>query len=205
MRALMRALHRPVYESRLRALASRIAPHLRAGDSVLDVGCGSGQLAGAILADRRCPGGVTIRGLERRVREGAPIEVTAYGGGQFPFEDGTFDAVILADVLHHDERPEDLLAQSVRVSRRIVIIKDHQLKGPLARPRVAFIDWAANIGYGVPCLYRYNTPTDWERTVERQRLRVVEQCERLPDLYPPGLNLLFGGRLHYFGVLEKAP
>lgn len=204
MRALMRALHRPVYESRLRALARRIAPHLRADDEVLDVGCGSGQLGAAILAERRCPARVTMRGLERRVRADAPIEVTSYDGGRFPFDDASFDAVILADVLHHDENPEALLAECVRVSRRIVIIKDHQLKGPLARPRVAFIDWAANIGYGVPCLYRYNTPADWQSTVERQHLRVVEQADRLPDLYPPGLNLLFGGRLHYFGVLEKS-
>ena|GEM_PF-4437808 len=40
---LMRRLHAPVYASRLAGLVAEMAPHLRPGDRVLDVGCGGGR------------------------------------------------------------------------------------------------------------------------------------------------------------------
>ncbi len=38
MKTLMRRLHAPIYEARVRELVRQITPHLRAGDRVLDVG-----------------------------------------------------------------------------------------------------------------------------------------------------------------------
>jgi hypothetical protein len=63
------------------------------------------------------------------------------------------------------------------------------------------MDCAANAPYGVPCLYRYNTKDQWRAARERQGLRVVEELNSM-RLYPPGWNLVFGGRLQYLGVLE---
>ncbi len=199
----MRAMHAPVYRARLRALLSAIIPHLRPGDRVLDVGCGNGTLGRAIMDDPRCPKGVVVEGLERVARGGEPITVHAYPGGTMPFPDGAFDAVIVADVLHHEENPGALLAECRRVSRRLVIIKDHQVKGAMAQARISFIDWAANAPYGVPCLYRYNTPQQWENLPRELGLEVAEARGSM-KVYPPGVNLLFGGGLHYFGVLKKA-
>jgi SAM-dependent methyltransferase len=149
-----------------------------------------------------CPKGVVVEGLERVVRGGEPIKVHGYAGGRFPFQDGSFDMVIVADVLHHEEQPEKLLDQCARVSRRLLVIKDHQIKGLLARQRVSFIDWAANAPYGVPCLYRYNTPEQWAQVPRRHGLEVVEELSSM-KVYPPLVNTLFGGSLHYFAVLAK--
>jgi len=199
---LMQAMHRPIYLSRLRTLVDRILPHLRAGDRVLDVGCGNGTLGRALMDDSRAPKGLVVEGLERMARGGEPITVHAYPGGRMPFEDGAFDAVIVADVLHHEQDPEALLRECRRVSRRLVIIKDHQLKGLMSKARVSFIDWAANAPYGVPCLYRYNTPGEWAAVPGNLGLEVAEASGSM-KVYPPVVNLLFGGSLHYFGVLRK--
>ena len=43
--APMALLHRPIYNHRLRVLLDAIIPHIRAGDQVVDVGCGNGTLA----------------------------------------------------------------------------------------------------------------------------------------------------------------
>lgn len=198
--ALMAGLHRPVYESRLRALVRAVAPALPRDARVLDVGCGSGMLGSALMSERP---DVRVEGLERFPRGGEAIHVTGYAGGRMPFDDGAFDAVIIADVLHHETEPLGLLGECARVSRGVVIVKDHVLQGAIAQQRLSFSDWAANAPYGVKCLYRYNTPERWRDWFRSLGLGVVE--ERLSmDLYPPLLNMLFGRRLQYFAVVRRA-
>lgn len=199
---LMAAMHKPVYAARLRELLRRIVPRLRENDRVLDVGCGGGTLGRAIMDDPACPKGVVVTGLERFKRGGEPIEVIPYDGVAFPFPDNAFDIVIVADVLHHEEDPDRLLRECARTARRLVIVKDHQVKGALAQQRISLIDWAANAPYGVKCLYRYNTPAQWSATPARLGLHPGEQIHSM-NLYPPVFNLLFGRGLQYMGFWEK--
>lgn len=200
----MKALHGPVYESRLKALLDAIIPHLREGDKVLDVGCGNGTLAAAIQNDPRTPAGVECRGLESRPRGDEPIEVIGYDGKTFPLDNDSVDVVIVADVLHHETDPDRLADECARVSQRLLIVKDHLVKGMLAQQRISFIDWAANAPYGVPCLYRYNTPEQWVHF--RERLHAEPAEERLSmRVYPPVFEQLFGGSLHYFAALRVGP
>jgi hypothetical protein len=107
--------------------------------------------------------------------------------------------VVVADVLHHEENPEALLRECVRVSKRLICIKDHQLSGPFAKARVSLIDWAANTPYGVKCLYNYNTPARWSRILEEFYLTPVAIHPAI-DLYPAGFNFLFGRKLQYLAV-----
>jgi SAM-dependent methyltransferase len=199
---LMTKLHAPVYRSRLNELVAHILPHLKSGDRVLDVGCGNGTLGRALMDTRTAPTGLTVEGLERTVRGGEPIRVHAYDGSVIPFADGSFDAVVLADVLHHEEDPNHLMKECARVSRRLLIIKDHQIKGPLAKSRIKLLDWAANAPYGVPCLFRYNTPAQWD---EVPKLLGMESKQVLGSmkLYPFPYWIVFGGAVQYFTVLKK--
>jgi SAM-dependent methyltransferase len=197
----MARLHEPVYNSRLRELTRLIVPHLRAGDRVLDVGCGLGALGRAILDDKSCPASVHIQGLERMKRDGHLIDIDIYDSETIPYAERSYDVVILADVLHHATDPEQLLAECIKVCERLLIIKDHQLKGFLAYARVFLLDWAANTPYGVPCLYRYFTPNQWAGLIVRHGLRARYQLSSM-RLYPPGYNFLFGGTLHYMLVAE---
>ena len=201
IRRFMQIMHRPVYDSRIRELVRQIIAVLQPNDQVLDVGCGFGALGRAILDSPQCPSGVTVRGLERVKRAGEMIEIDAYDGARFPYQDRSFDVVILADVLHHEADPHHLIDECVRVSRRLLIIKDHQIDGFLARQRISLIDWAANAPYGVPCLFRYNTAAQWRESHRRHGL-MVEREMRSMNLYPPLFNLLFGRRLQYYAVLR---
>ena len=194
-------LHAPVYKRRLQELVRCVAPHLRKNDLVLDVGCGSGALGKAILESPLCPPGVRIKGLERGRRDRGLIEIDSYDGTTIPYADASHDVVILADVLHHEQEPDRLFLETVRVAKRLIIIKDHQRKGPLAQQRISLLDWAANHPYGVHCTFRYNTPTQWAEFHRRHGLILIEERQAM-DLYPWGLNLLFGRKLQYLAVLD---
>lgn len=194
--SLMARMHKPIYEHRLKVLVAEILPRLKPGDRVLDVGCGNGALGAALMADPRCPAGVTVEGLERVVRGGEPIKVHAYDGKLMPQDAKSYDAVIVADVLHHEEQPDRLLRECARVSRRLIIVKDHRVTGPLSRWRVCLMDWAANAPYGVPCLFRYNTLQQWRAEPAKIGARVEHELTAM-DLYPGLWNPVFGKKLQY--------
>ena len=198
---LMKRLHAPVYASRLAELVRRITPHLRENDRVLDVGCGNGTLGRAIMDSPLAPKGIDVRGLERVKRGGEAIPVEAYDGVTIPHTDRSFDVVILADVLHHEPDPHRLIAECVRVSRRLLVVKDHKVEGPLAQQRISLLDWAANAPYGVPCLYRYNTPSEWEEWKRRHALHAEQEMTSM-RLYPLPYRLVFTGKLQYLGVFR---
>jgi SAM-dependent methyltransferase len=197
----MKRLHAPVYAARLAELVRQITPHLKPGDRVLDVGCGFGMLGGAIMNSPLCPKDVHVRGLERVKRGGEPIPVDEYDAVTIPFADRSFDVVILADVLHHEPDPHRLIAECARVSRRLLVIKDHKVEGPLAQQRIALLDWAANGPYGVPCLYRYNKPAEWDRWQQRHALEVEAELRSL-RLYPFPYYLIFTRKLQYLAVFR---
>lgn len=201
---LFKRLHEPVYRRRVQVLSDLILPHLRAGDRVLDVGCGFGGLGDALLKHADCPAGLQLQGLERVKRGNELIPVEAFDGRNIPHPDASFDAVILADVLHHDPEPDLLIAQCARVSRRLLIIKDHKVDGPLAQPRISLMDWAANTAYGVPCLYQYPTLNQWRQTHAHHRLHPLAEHTRIA-LYPPPYPLLFTPRLQYLAILSVDP
>lgn len=200
IKALMSAMHAPIYNHRLRVLLDAIIPHIKEGDQVVDVGCGNGTLAAAIAADPRTPANVTVRGLERYPRGGEPIEVIPYDGTRFPFEDGEIDVVIVADVLHHEPDPDHLADECARVTGRALIVKDHQTRGLLAQQRISLLDWAANAPYGVPCLYRYLSPSEWVAFRERLGMSPVEVKDGM-KIYPFPFEQFLGGSLHYMAVL----
>ncbi len=201
IRSLLRSLHQPIYLRRIRALSQLMSPWLPANASVLDVGCGSGALGVRLQADHP-QRNLDVRGLEKMPREGAQIPVIGYDGSRFPFDDATVDVVILADVLHHEASPMDLLREAARVSRRYVLVKDHQVNGPLDHVRVSLLDYAANVGYGVPCLFRYPSIAMWRTVVAAiDGFKVADWVERMV-LYPQPFQFMFGGRLHIFFALE---
>ncbi len=200
--SLLKTLHKPVYERRITVLANMIAPCLQAGDNVLDVGCGSGMLGARVLKHKDCPSGVSYVGLEKSKRGAEPIEVIEYATGPLPFADQEFDVVILADVLHHEPQENFLLSEATRVSKHLLLVKDHKREGFLGFWRICFLDWVANNPYQVGCLYRYHTQREWHCIFEDLNLLVMKE-EKSIDLYPALFNLVFGRQLQYFAVLHK--
>jgi SAM-dependent methyltransferase len=192
---------RLVHSRRVRVLAPLVAEllaPLAPGARVLDVGCGDGALASAILELRPDLG---LQGVDVLVRPQARIPVTAFDGEHLPGGEAAWDAVLLVDVLHHTADPALLLREARRVARAIVL-KDHLLAGWLAGPTLRLMDWVGNAGHGVSLPYNYWSEARWRAAFAELGLRTAAWQGRL-QLYPGPADWLFGRGLHFLVRLER--
>ena len=194
------AHERLVYGRRIQVLARHVAELLPREATVLDVGSGDGLLARRVMDARP---DVRITGVDVLARPTAHIPVQLFDGVHLPFAPGSFDALMMIDVLHHASRQEALLAEMARVARQRIIIKDHYVKGVLAHPTLRFMDWVGNVRHGVALPYSYWAPERWQRAFAGAGLRRLEERTTL-GLYPWPASLLFERGLHFIAVLEPA-
>ncbi len=197
-KSLLNAVHgRAVFDRRVRVLSQAIAGLIPGGGRVLDLGCGDGSIAAAVMAQRSDLG---FEGVDVLIRPQTRIPVTRYDGVTLPFADGTFDFVTIIDVLHHTDDPGAVLAEAARVARRAVILKDHLREGALAGPTLRFMDWVGNRGHDVRLPYNYLDSAQWRASYARARLVPDQVIDRL-SLYPQPFSALFDRRLHILARL----
>lgn len=143
------------------ALLSLIAPQLKPGARVLDVGCAPGHMAIALtmmgcevsgldLNDLYLPKYPSQEWIERLSIKAVDIE-----NNNLPFEDGTYDAVLFTEVLEHVavRPPSELVAEFRRVlkptgSLLLSVPNFANISQMLAFSRQRNVMWAPNIFYG---------------------------------------------------------
>lgn len=112
--------------------------------SMLDVGCGEGALLRRVAAGG-CPTVVGLEPDERVAREAASagLDVRVGRGENLPFEDRSFEVVVLDYVAHHLENLPRALLEAARVASRAVLVLDCWYDDGLESQRVgrAYDDW----------------------------------------------------------------
>jgi SAM-dependent methyltransferase len=197
----LNALHaRMVFGRRIRVLSEHIAAQLARG-SVLDVGCGDGTLAQAVM---RLKPETSFQGIDVFLRPSVAIPAQVYDGHTIPFPDAAFDWVTICDVLHHCDDPASVLAECSRVARRGVVIKDHLREGLLAGPTLRLMDWVGNRGHDVRLPYNYLSRQEWSAIFARLGLAPL-RWEQSLGLYPAPFGLIFDRSLHFVATVAKTP
>ena len=146
-------------------------PHER----LLDVGGGTGVI-GQCIADLFPVGAVTAIDVVDRFCPGLTIAVGTYDGERLPFDDGSFDAATLNNVLHHvpvEARPA-LLGEIARVVKGPLYIKDHEARGRLDRLRLAALDFIGNIPFGGMVKADYLGAAEWRALATGAGYRIAE-------------------------------
>lgn len=194
-----------VFGRRVQVLAREIAELLPEAEApptrVLDVGCGDGSIARAVMDLRP---DVEIVGIDVLVRPETHIPVTEFDGVRIPYDDDSFDAVMFVDVLHHTDDATVLLREAARVAAGHVVIKDHLADGFLARPTLRLMDWVGNAHHGVVLPYNYWRRSRWDQAFAEVGLSVKAWQTGL-GLYPPPATWLFDRRLHVVTRLAVGP
>jgi SAM-dependent methyltransferase len=186
-----------VFNRRIRVLARALADLLPQHATVLDVGCGDGNIARLLIEARP---DIKIEGIDVLVRPTTHIPVTEFDGHTIPFPDRSFDVVMFVDVLHHTEDPMTLLTEARRVARRAVVLKDHCRDGLLAGSTLRFMDWVGNARHGVVLPYLYWPEASWRSAFRDLGLTPDPWIPKL-GLYRWPFSMMFDRKLHFVAKL----
>ena len=196
---LLNAVHgRAVFRRRVRILAARLAKELGSSGSVLDLGCGDGSIARAIMDIKP---GLTFRGIDVMLRPQTHIPVERFDGETIPARDNAFDWETNVDVLHHTDNPGRLLAEAARVARKGVVVKDHLREGFAAYTTLRVMDWVGNKGHDVRLPYNYLSRVEWDEAFRGAGLEIRSWQQSL-RLYPMPVSLACDRNLHFISTLR---
>ncbi len=97
---------------------------IEAGSSVLDLGCGSGELLNLLVEEKK----VKAQGIELReksiyecVEKGLSVFHGDIEGGLGEYPDNSFDYVILNQSMQETKKIEFVLKESLRVGRKVIV------------------------------------------------------------------------------------
>ena len=188
-----------IYQRRIRAIANVILPLIPSG-KLLDVGCGNGELATYLMSKRK---DIKVIGLEVFLRPNTSIPIVEYSGGSFPFADGVYSTVLIADTLHHIKTKERVLEECLRVSKGSVIVKDHFYRNFWEHVLLRGLDVGGNAAHGVPSVFNYFTRESWQRTLIRLKAEETYRLEEVPGQYPMPFQWLFGRKIQFIAKIER--
>lgn len=196
---MIRFIHNlAISRRRISVLSKHIANLIPPDATVLDVGCGKGDLS---LAIKEKNPDISIVGVDPLVRDNAVIKVQKFDGVMLPFRDNAFEYSILSDVLHHTENIFDLLRETRRVSKNGIIIKDHICSSPADLLILRIMDAVGNRGTGVTLPYNYLSLKEWNLLFQDLGL-IPDVFSGTIGLYPFPLNCLFERSLHFIALAE---
>jgi len=150
------------------ALAGMLRPYLGPHGRLLDLGGGTGRLAGLLAETVPCA--VTVADSSARMLGYADrfsgVETALADATALPFADSSFDAVLVCDALHHFDLPEAAVREMSRVVRPGggVVIVEIDPSSRFARLLVL-----GERMLGEPA--GFMTPTDLERLLESVGVR----------------------------------
>lgn len=169
-------------------MALEIARVIPRGSEVLDVGCGNGFIAHHLSAML----GTSVTGIDVADSTEAPIDYRRYDGRGFPAPDSSFDAVVLAYVLHHAQDLQAMLEEMKRVLRPggVAIIYEDIPETLWDR----FICWTHDLKWRNrtgACTFR--SELDWLNVFESAGFPIIRerQLSRLRNLMHPVCRRFF--------------
>ena len=177
-----------MFPRRYAFLTAELSPFLQGVRSILDVGSSNGRLIQQIASGL---GDVSVSGVDINVQPNSVIPIRAYDGKVLPYADGSFECVLLIDVLHHAEDPEALLAEASRVASKNVLIKDHYWNNQLDWFVLKWADYFGNHPLGITLPYNYLNVAAWHRAFTHAQLEILSEKAFMKLSYDPCKHIIY--------------
>jgi ubiquinone/menaquinone biosynthesis C-methylase UbiE len=180
-------------EYRARRIAADLATALDGEQTVLDCGCGRMEIAQQLHAML----GTDVVGLDLISVNQTSLPLCLGNGIQLPFADQSFDAVYVALVLHHSRQPEHVLAECLRVTRRLLVVLEDVYNNSLERSLLKILDWLGNrsISPDINFPYNFKKEAEWLHIFHKLGVRLQRAQAIRPVPWRPSRHRMF--------VLEK--
>ena len=152
-------------------------------DKVLDVGCGNGVI-GKMISDKfgcRIEGTDIMNFIESGIAfKMMPNETT------LPYEEGSFDIAILNDMLHHTTKQKEVIAEALRVAKKVLIFETK----PTYRAKILdhVLNWVHNVKMPIPLTHR--TLENWKYIFDQMGIN-SEHKELSARFYYPLTHFAF--------------
>lgn len=154
---------------RVNEILGKIAPYLKEGDRILDIGSGNCTVARE-LKDSGYK--VTLLDVVDKSMY-SDLRPMIYDGENIPFPDDSFDVALLITVLHHTKGPVAILKEAARVSPRIIVMED-LYKGFFQKYLTFAMDSFLNREFfGHP--HTNMTEREWEKVFSKLELKILDR------------------------------
>jgi len=147
-----------------------IAGWVTAGQRVLDLGCGDGELLSTLIASRQVRGyGIDIadENVLACVKRGVNVIQSDLESGLAGFRDHSFDTVILSQTLQQIHRVEVIINEMLRVGREVIV----------TFPNFAFWRHRVQLGVRGTMPVSRTLPYEWDNT-PNVRMFTVREFDR---------------------------
>jgi SAM-dependent methyltransferase len=150
-----------------------VTPFLQKGDKVVDIGCGNARLAYELKQK-----GFDICLLDvANLSDFSDFTPLVYNGNQMPFEDKKFDKALLITVLHHTENPLEVLRETKRIAKEIIIIEDIY-RNIFQQYLTYFMDTLVNFGFS-NMTYQNRNDAEWKHVFSALSLKIQAENEKV--------------------------
>lgn len=127
-----------------RSRLENIESFIHKGDAVLDVGCGNGKF-GESIAEKY---NAVVSGVDVVDYADANIPIHIYNGHTLPFEDNSFDVIIMAFMLHHVKHQDEIFKEVTRCSKHTIIVMEDTYFSPWQHLFTIWNDFHSNMLVG---------------------------------------------------------
>ena len=156
-------------------VGSKVAPHLERGETLLDLGAGTGYIS-RWLHERTGVQPTLTDVVSYHNREKNLPFLTLDDPFSVPVEDESFDVVMLLFVFHHIDRYEDqerLFDEAARIARRRIVIMEDTPETRLDLVLNKGWDWLLNRRHRVPCPFTFRKKSEWVNVFKGHDFDVV--------------------------------
>ena len=178
-------------------VGQNVAPWLRRGETMLDLGAGTGFMSRWLAKQTGVVPTLTDQVSYHNREQGLPF-IQSDDPFSVPVSDDSFDVVLMLFVFHHVEHYADqprLLDEAIRIARRRVIVMEDTPENRLDLMFNKAWDWLLNRRHGVPCPFTFRNPDGWLRVFKDRNLSIVHTHTYKPlwptfKMYPHSLFVL---------------
>ncbi len=152
-----------------KVLAAQLQPFLSRSDNIFDIGAGSCNLT--YLLKKR---GYNVTPIDVVDHNKTALPLRLFDGKGLPYKTHEFDVGLLVFVLHHASNHKELIRESARVVKKLIVIEDTP-GNLLERVGWRVIDYILNHAHhkDIAIAHRAQTSEDWQRALSKLGFRTT--------------------------------